>query len=206
MLQLVSWLDTHGEAHGFTATEIADFNTKVTESQTALNAHIDALDIAHSATVNKNMVIGNAIGIAHKYVQKLQHNTTDEEQIAAGLSLPDKVTPAPSPYAVSELAPPLLLLDFSIRHEIIIHWGPNPSDEHQNTKPHGILGCEIQYAKEGTPQNDAGWTTLCLNTVSPELHHIPDTDPTTYVYRARYTDKRLNYGKFSTPAEGIVNG
>jgi hypothetical protein len=207
LTQFAAWLTANGAAHGFTPEQIADFNTKVTESQTALNAHVTAQDAARAATVNKNEVIGGSIAMGRDYAQKLQHDLTmtDPERAAAGLIVPDPTKSATAPDAVAELTPPLLLLDFSIRHQVTIHWGPNPGNEHQNAKPHGVMGCEIQYAKGGVPIEPTGWTTLGLDTDSPLLHHIAETTPTTYTYRARYVDKKLNYGNFGDPAECTVS-
>ena len=128
------------------------------------------------------------------------------------------------------MEPPLLLLDFHLRHQVSIHWGPNPGNERQNAKPRGILGCELQYARGGLPADESGWTSLGLDTDSPMLHHIdsgnsgtgtsmleegdrPALVPplgqspfsTTYVYRARYVDKMLHYGNFGDPVECTVS-
>jgi len=44
-----------------------------------------------------------------------------------------------------------------------------------------------------------------LNTESPIIHHIADTLPTPYFYRARYVNKRLHYGNFGAPIECTVS-
>ena len=234
MLALTDWLETNGAAHGFTPAEITAFQTEVAAAQNALNAHIVAQDAARSATVAKNDAIGTAIATARDYAQKLQHDLsmTDADRAAAGITVPDPANTPAAPQSVAEMEPPLLLLDFHLRHQVSIHWGPNPDNEHQNAKPRGVLGCEIQYARGGLPADESGWTSLGLDTDSPMLHHIETGTsgtgngvsvpidsgnsgtgnsmpvpnfPNTFVYRARYVDKTLHYGNFGDPAECTVS-
>ena len=207
MLEFAAWLVANGAAHGFTPAEIAAFQAEVSVAQDALNAHIAAQDAARAATVNKNDTIGAAVATARDYAQKLQHDLsmTDAERAAAGISVPDGTATATSADTVAELEPPLLLLDFSIRHQVTIHWGPNPGNERQNAKPHGVMGCEVQYAQGALPEQETGWISLGLDTASPMLHHVTETTPPTFYYRARYVDKKLNYGNFGDPVECTVS-
>ena len=232
LLALTDWLETNGAAHGFTPVEITDFQTEVGAAQTALNTHIAAQDAARAATIAKNEAIGTAIATGRDYAQKLQHDLsmTDADRAAAGITVPDPDKTPAAPQSVAEMEPPLLLLDFHIRHQVSIHWGPNPGNEHENGKPRGVLGCEIQYARGGIPADESGWVPLGLDTDSPLLHHIDPGNPgtgtgmpensdsparvpplgqspfsTTYAYRARYVDKKLNYGNFGDPVECTVS-
>jgi hypothetical protein len=201
LMDLALWLEANGLAHGFTAAQITDFHTKATNSKTALDQHLVAQTAARSATVNKNVVIGDTVAMARDYAQKLQHDLsmTDAERAAAGITVPDATSTTTALDAITAIVPPQIFLDFSIRHQVTIHWGPNPVNEHQNPKPHGVMGCEIQYAKGAVPQDPAGWISLGLDTDSPLQHHVSETTPTTYIYRARYVDKKLNYGNFGAP-------
>ena len=207
LMELALWLDANGLTHGFTQQQIDDFKAMAADSDTAYADHLAAQLTARAATVNKNTVLGNTVAMARDYVQKLQHDLsmTDAERAAAGITIPDPIKTATAIEAILELLPPLLLLDFSIRHQVTIHWGPNPGNEHQNAKPTGVMGCEIQYAKGGVPQEETAWISLGLDTDSPMQHHVTETTPTTYVYRARYVDKKLNYGNFGDPAECTVS-
>ena len=155
----------------------------------------------------KNEAIGTAVATARDYAQKLQTDLsmTDPDRAAAGITVPDPDKTPTDPQAVALLEPPLLLLDFGIRHQVTIHWGPNPEDERRNAKPAGVMGCEIQYAKDALPADPTGWISLGLDTTSPLLHHIPYTTPSTYYYRARYVDKKLNYGNFGDPVKCTVS-
>ena len=44
-----------------------------------------------------------------------------------------------------------------------------------------------------------------LDTDSPMLHIVTETEPTTYAYRARYVGKNLKFGPYSDPAECTVS-
>jgi len=208
---LMVWLAeggaVNGLAHGFTLDEICGFYFTVFQAKLAADNCAAMQAAARAATAHKNAVIGETVALARDYVQMLQHDLsmTDAERAAAGITVPDAIKTAESPERISRIVPPLLLLDFSIRHQVTIHWGPNPGNEHQNARPHGVMGCEIQYAKGGVPQEETAWISLGLDTESPMQHHVTETAPTTYVYRARYVDKKLNYGNFGDPAECTVS-
>ena len=176
-------------------------------ANTAFADHVTAQAAAKAATATKNQALGEAIAMARDIAQRVQldPNTTDADRAAAGLTMP-AVGPTPtSADAIMALDPPQQLLDFSIRHQVTVHWGPNPGNEHQNAKPHGVMGCEIQYAKGAVPADETGWISLGLDTESPMQHHVTETTPTTYIYRARYVDKKLNYGNFGDPAQCTVS-
>ncbi len=207
LLEFSSWLSANGAAHGFTPEEITAYADEAANAQTSLQAHLNAQENARSATITKNETIGTAVATARDYAQKLQHDLsmTDAERAAAGISVPDTEKTPTSPDAVAELEPPLLQLDFSIRHQVTVHWGPNPGNEHRNAKPAGVMGCEIQYAQGALPEQETGWISLGLDTDSPILHHIPNPDPATFIYRARYVDKKLHYGNFGDPVECTVS-
>ena len=207
MLRFATWLEAHGASHGISAIQISEFRTKADNSQTALDTHLTQQAAARGATANKNDVLGDAVSDARELAQFLQHDPamTDQEREDAGLTTPDPTKTATSPETVAELDPPLLKLKFDIRHQVTVHFGVNPGNEHQNAKPHGVLGVEIQCAKGGIPTDESAWVSLGLDTDSPMLHHVTDTEPTTYAYRARYVDKKLNYGNFGDPAVCTVS-
>ena len=232
----IAWLLTFGRwltdddganalAHGFTWEQACGFYASAFQASLALMNARKTQGLARAATIHKNQTIGEAVALARDYVGKLQHDLTmtDAERAAAGITVSDTTKTAATPDAIAMIPPPLLVLDFSIRHQVSVHWGPNPGNEHQNAKPAGVLGCEIQYAQGGLPQEESGWTTLGLDTDSPMIHHVENRDveyrdrpalvprlgqslySTTYVYRARYVDKHLHYGNFSAPAECTVS-
>lgn len=83
--------------------------------------------------------------------------------------------------------------------------GPNPGNEHRNAKPHGVMGCEIQYAHGEVPQQVACRISLGLETASSVPHRMPDPDPATFIYSTRHIDKKRNYGNFGDPVECTVS-
>ena len=68
-----------------------------------------------------------------------------------------------------------------------------------------MRGCQIFAARGGVPAEESGWTDLGLSPRSPYIHHVEDTTPTTYVYRARYLGINLKYGNFSDHATCTVS-
>jgi|GEM_PF-1875030 len=204
-----AWLTANGAGHGFTPAEITAFSTAAGDASTAVTNNVTAQAAAKSATAAKNTALGAAIDLARADAQRLQNdpNMTDEERADAGLTI----------------APPLLVLDFSVRPAL---WHkapasangglpkadamraastPNPSDERENGRPSGTIGCQVQYAHGGIPAEESAWTALEIDTESPIIHTIPGTTPTTYAYRARYVGKNLKMGPFGDPAVCTVS-
>ena len=210
LLHFGRWLTDNGGAnalaHGITWAQAFECHSQAGQAASAVTEAYIVLNEARAATVNKDQAIGKAEATARAHPQKLQHDLdlTDAERAAAGITVPDTDKTSTKPDTVAELEPPLLLLDFHIRHQVSIHWGPNPANERQNAKPRGVLGCEIQYARGGVPADETGWTSLGLDTDSPLLHQVTETVPSTFYYRARYVDKKLHYGNFGDPVECTV--
>ena len=211
LLHFGRWLTDNGGAnalaHGITWAQAFECHSQAGHAASAVTAAYIIQAEAHAAAIDKDQAIAKAEATARAYAQKLQHDLdmTDADRAAAGITVPDLNHTPPPPDTVAEMEPPLLLLDFHLRHQVSIHWGPNPGNEHQNTKPRGVMGCELQYARGGIPTEDTGWISLGLDTDSPMLHHPADMVPTLYAYRARYVDKKLNYGNFGDPVECTVS-
>ena len=201
------WLNAHGTSYGLTPQQVSAYIALVANADTKFNAHLDAKDAAHAAASAKNQGLGDAETDARELAQFLQHNPnmTDEARLGAGLTAPDS-QPTPTPEgAIYEIAPPLILLDFSIRRQVTIHWGADPANERLNKRPAGTIGCEIQYALGGLPAEESAWAVLELDSESPAVHHLNNSAPTTVAYRARYVGKTLKYGGFSDPAVCTVS-
>ena len=134
---------------------------------------------------------------------------TDADRAAAGLTVPD-VTPttAMSGGAAGDVAaipPPVIILDFSLRRQVTVHWGTNPANEHQNARPAKTIGCQVQAARGGIPTDEALWIPLEIDNESPLVHTVNETAPTTYAYRARYVGRNLKFGTFCDPAVCTVS-
>lgn len=202
--QFTTWLVANGGIYGFNTGDINAMQAATTTATTSFTDHETAKAAARAACATKHNDIGAAIALARQDAQRLQTNPamTDGARAEAGLTIPDDIKTAASPDAISEITPPLMQLDFSIRQQVTIHWGPNPGNEHQNAKPAGVMGCEIQYAKEAP---ELVWVNLGLDTDSPMIHHVNETTPITYIYRARYVDKKLHYGNYGDPVKCTVS-
>jgi hypothetical protein len=202
-----TWLTANGAAHGFTPADITAMATSKNAAQFALSNHETQQAIARSTTAAKNTAIGAAIALARDDAQRLQHDPamTDADRAAAGLTVPDAEKTGTPGALVLTIPPPLLLLDFSVRRQVTVHWGPNPSNEHQNARPVGTIGCEVQTARGGIPATEAQWVPIEVDTESPVIHVVTDTTPTTYAYRARYVGKNLKFGPFGDPATCTVS-
>jgi len=197
-----TWTGAKGVTHGLSPADVAQLDTETGNSNIAYADYTTARDAAQGATANKNAVLGQAIALARDLAQRIQHdpNTTDQDRADAGLTVPDH-TPTPHDAdAVLAITPPIVHLDFSIRQQVTIHWGPNPQDERNNGKPAGVMGAEIQYHKGGVPAEEDDWRPLDTDTDSPYVHTITESTPTTYAYRARYIDKKLKHGAHGDPA------
>jgi len=197
-----TWVQTNGETHGLTAAEVAELNTLVGEADTAVNDNVTAQAAAKASTAGKNNALGTATARSRDFAQRIQHdaNTTDTDRGEAGLTLPDHEPTKSDPEEILSITPPAIELDFSIRQQITIHWGPTPQDERHNARPHGVMGCEIQYARGGIPAEESAWTSLGLDTDSPFIHIVQESEPTTYAYRARYVGKFMKLGPHGSPA------
>jgi hypothetical protein len=208
---LMRWLLIGGAAnafaHGFTLDEACKFYTTVFQAKLAADNNVTKQAAARAATVAKNKALAKAIGMARDYAQRLQNDPsmTNADRAAAGLTIPDTI---PTTVAVDEIMtipPPLLLLDFSVRRQVTVHWGPNPSNERENGRPAGTIGCQVQTARGGIPAEESAWVALEIDTESPIIHLVNETAPTVYAYRARYVGKSLKLGAFGFPVVCTVN-
>ncbi|MFH0887686.1 MAG: hypothetical protein V1871_00560 [Planctomycetota bacterium] len=171
-----------------------------------------ARQAAKSASATKNKLRAVRIDAIRTLVGMIQKNPglTDAQRSILGITVPDRNPTPLSPEYVANLAPPLLLLDWSQRGEVLIHFGVNPSNEKRNAKPPKIAGAKIWYRiKTGlTAEASAkagSWTFLTDNTNSPYTHIFSITEPTSVEYRAQWLDKQMRTGAFSQTAKCVVS-
>jgi hypothetical protein len=207
MSNFAAFLSAHGAAYGFGSAEIAAFTASVADAAAAFGNHAAQQAAARAATTAKNSALAAAMELSRSHGQRLQHlpNVTNEARAAAGLKIPDTTPTAPPADLIRTIPPPLLLLDFSVRRQVTVHWGPNPANERENGRPAGVGGCQIQAARGGIPQDEAGWTELATTTRSPHIHAVRETTPTTYAYRVRYIGTNYAPGPFGDPAVCTIN-
>lgn len=201
------WLQANGAGHGFSPADIAAMATHAGDFGVAMSANQTAQNAAKAATQTKNAARASAITLGRAYAQKIQSdlNTTDADRAAAGLTVPDTTITRTAPDSVKTIPPPVLILDFSLRRQVTVHWGPNPGNERENGRPAGTLGCEVQVARGGIPSDEAAWEALEIDGESPLVHAVNETEPTTFAYRARYFGKNLKFGPFGDPATCTVS-
>ena len=201
------WMDAHGLSHSFSAADIAELNAEASAADTAFNNNIEARTAARAALVAKKRGIAKAIRLARVDVKVLQADptTTDAERAEARINVPDRIKTPTSPDAVEHYDPPEVLLDWSKRQRVTIHYGPNPHNERQNALPAGIFCVQIQYHRGGLPEHEDDWLILNTHTDSPYTHIVHEDTPMTYAYRACWVDKKHNKGPYGDPAVCTVS-
>jgi len=208
---LMAWLArdgaVNGLSHGFTIEEICEFYFAVLQAKLAADNSMAQQAAVHAALVTKKTAIHTAIVEARDFAQRLQNdpNTTDADRAAAGITIRDTTGTPEALDSILTIPAPLIKLNFSVRRQVSVHWGPNPGDERHNGRPAGTIGCEVQFAIGGIPADESLWIPFDVDTQSPLIHVIDETTPTTYAYRARYVSKRLKHGPFSDPAVCTVS-
>jgi len=201
LTQFTAWLNANGASHGFNSIDINAMTTATTAATTAFTGYETARAAAKAARTTKDDKIGEAIALAREDAQRIQTypTTTDADRANAGLTIPDTTSTPSSDDKILTTPAPLLLLDFSVRRQVTIHWGPNPHNEHQNARPAGTIGCQIEYAIGGIPASENDWHVLETDTESPCIHSVHEEAATTIAYRARYVGKNLKLGAYGDP-------
>jgi len=192
------WIGANGATHGFSPAEITDFLATAAQAPLEVDNYLIAQAALRAALTTKHTAINAAIERSRDFAQRLQNdpNTTDADRSAAGITIRDTIG---TPEALSDILTipaPRILLNFSVRRQVTIHWGPNPGDERHNGRPAGTIGCEVQAARGGIPADESLWVPFDVDTQSPLIHVIDEITATTYAYRARYVSKRLKHGPF----------
>ena len=204
--RFATWMNTYGTTKGFTAAEVTDVVTRITDADTACE-NSDIKEAAYHAGVQtKRQSLADALSLTRADVKRLQAEPTmtDADRADAGITVPDSQPTTTSESTVLELTLPIFILDWSKPRQITLRWGTNPGDESQNAKPPNILGVQIQYYRGGPPEHESDWITLDIDTRSPYIHSVHDDVPTTYAYRMCWIDKKGNKGPYTLPSECTV--
>ena len=168
--------------------------------------HIEAHHASMAATADKDRLRREAeqmVRFCSGYIQR-RRETTNDQRVSLGLRIPDRKPTPLSPDAVLRISPPSLVLDWSQRGQVGIHFGPNPSDEHRNGLPEGVKGVRLWWAP-ADPEKDLehlAWEWLADDTRSPYLH--VHRVPGTVFYRAQYLDRKLRLGPLGGPVSASV--
>lgn len=169
-------------------------------------SHLAAQAAAQGQTALKDEAKSDAKKLARQITAIVQANpaTTDQQRKKMRITVAD-AQPTRSASSADAAAPaPLILLDFSQRGRITVHFGPNPSNEHANALPAGMRGAKLWYCLGGIPENEEDWRWLADDTNSPYTHILPAGTSGAVAYRGQYFDKRMGLGPFSDPATANV--
>ena len=163
--------------------------------QTARNAHQAATAIKDELRDTGKDAVRPLVGI-----MQANRDLTDGERATLRITVPARKLPPASPDYVANLAPPLLLLDWSGRGLVVVHFGVNPANEKENAKPLGLFGAQIWCRQDG-----ADWEYVAVDTNSPYTHNFSITEPAKVEYRAQWVDKQMRPGGFSQTAKCVVS-
>ena len=203
------WRDNalNGLLYGFSFHEVNIFRFAVVQAKHAAASAAEKEVAYRAGVVAKREAVGAAIARSRDFVRRLQAQPamTDAVRAEAGITVPDATKTAESPRTVEEITPPDVVLDWSKRQRVTLHFGLNPHDENHNAKPAGVHAAQIQYHRGGLPTLEADWVTLDIDTESPYIHILHEDTPTTYAYRACWVDTKLKRGPYGDPVVCTVS-
>ena len=207
LVRFAGWFDLHGTDYGFTHSEVSTLVHQVDHTESAVRDSGDLGLVYRASVLAKREGIAAAITRSRDFVRRLQAQPgmTDAVRAEAGITVPDPTKTAVSPQAIEEITPPDVVLDFSKRLRVTVHFGLNPHNENQNAKPEGVHAAQIQYHRGGLPEHEADWQILDIDSASPYTHIVHEDEPATYAYRACWVDKKLNHGPYGDPAVCTVS-
>ena len=204
--QYVTFVSTDGPALGITAEQISTLQGLLGSWNAGYGEHLTASNESRAATQNKNTRRENFEALARPIAMLLQNNPamTDAQRAEAGLTVRGQTPPMPEDL-VHETDPPLIVLDFSKRRQMTIHWGPNPENGRNNALPEGTRGAKLFCHIGGIPADENDWVWLADDTRSPYIHLLNNSAPITIAYRAQYFDRRMNTGPFGDPVVATIS-
>ena len=202
----VTFLSTQGAALGLTAEQISTMQGLLGSWNASFDSSVAARLTARSAIQEKDADRTGSEQFARVLAMILQNNPdmTDAQRAAAGLTIRGESSPMPES-AAQEIDPPLLLLDFSKRRQMTIHWGVNPENERNNGLPEGMRGAKLYFHIGGIPTDESDWQWLADDTRSPFIHSLGNNEPWTVAYRAQWFDRRMHVGVFGDPVVATVS-
>lgn len=176
--------------------------------RTAYEDHLEAHSRARGAAAAKDDQRKAAVDLARQAVRILQASPamTNVLREEAGITIPESAPAVYRPELIQRQVPPLVLLDWSHRSKMIIHYGPNPANERENPMPPGMVGVRIWMSDKGREAAESEWTFLAGHRRSPYIHKLNNNRSITIAYRVQYIDRAQNAGSFSIPVEGTVSG
>ena len=187
--------------------QVADLGTKLTEWLTRHATFLTARDTAAAAFDAKKLARKDLVAIIREIAQFTQGNPamTDELREELRITVRDSVqTEVPSDY-LSSIEAPSIHVEWGVRNEAKIHFGPVPTNERENGKPPHVKGAEIEFCVGGIPTDDSQWQELAMDTNSPYVHNVEGAAPQKYGYRARWIDTLLREGPYGEAVDVTIS-
>lgn len=220
LARFTAYISVHYAELGLSATDKDNIVAANNDWKRNLSAHITAKNAARGAKAGKNKTRKTAESVARNLAQRstVYPGTTNAHRASMGITVPDTNPTPTAPEYVATLAPPLLLLDWSGRGQVVIHFGVNPLNEKENAKPVDIAGAKIWF-RIGT----GAWQFLADDTNSPYTHILSPggetpqgpsgtrpnggaiTEPMSVEYKAQWFDKKMRTGSFGQTAKCTVS-
>ncbi|MBI5778786.1 MAG: hypothetical protein HZA49_04965 [Planctomycetes bacterium] len=213
LASFTKYIESHYAELGLSATDKDNIVAANTGWKTGYQAHMTAQGAARGAKEKKDSIRKTAESLARNLAQRstVYPGTTDGHRAGMGMR-PLDTNPTPTaPEYVGTLEPPLLVLDWSLRSQVVIHFGVNPANEKENSKPADIAGVKLWFRRKGED-----WQFLADDTNSPYTHNLSDivpigaqaglgiTEPQNVEYKAQWFDKKMRLGSFGQTAKCTV--
>ncbi len=201
---------TDGTSAGLSAGQIADIHSAYESWHDAYTEHLVKQKAARSEKARKTRERAAAEKMARRTMRIVQAHpeVTNSLREKAGISVPELPPKPQSEDIVLSTPPPVLRLDWSVRSQVTIHFGPNPSNRRKNGLPKGMRGCRIWFTIDQYNDYSTGegfnWNLLADTTCSPYVHILTPKSPITIIYRAQYLDRKLRAGPYSAEARASV--
>ena len=195
------YIENHYAELGLSATDKDNIVAANNAWKADYRAHMTAKSAARTAKGTKDQTRNTTEALARNLAQRstVYPGTTDGHRAGMGITVPDTNPTPTAPEYVATLDPPLVLLDWSQRGQVTVHFGVYPANEKKNTKPADIVGVSISYRVETGP-----WQFLADDTNSPYIHSFTITEPTSVEYKAQWFDKKMRLGSFGQTAKCTV--
>lgn len=198
----VQYAQAHSAELGLSPAEVTALTGAQAAFSAALSEHVRLHNLAKGAFETKKQGRKQAEEVVRRRAQIIQvrPETTDEHRRGLGLPIPDRKPTPQSPDLILATKPPLIVLDWSMRKQVTVHFGPNPGNEHENGLPEGMRGVKL-FVQTG----DGAEKLLVDDTNSPYVHPIETRVPVTVTYRAAYFDHQFRVGPLGSPASCTVS-
>jgi len=207
LLHFNTWMQANGASYGFSAQELTELDTLATTADTDFVDCAEKEASYRAGVQAKKHSLADAIALSRADVRRLQAdpNMTDAVRAQAEITVPDETPTPQSDDAIEEETPPDVVLDFSKRLRVTVHFGLNPHDENRNGKPEGVYAGFIQYHRGGIPELEDDWKILDIDTASPYVHVVHEDEAITYAYRVCWVDKKMKKGPYGDPSVCTVS-